>query len=108
MANVYDVAKCFLYLDSENEGDGLSNLKLQKLIYYAQGFYGAIFDKPLFDNGIYAWTHGPVVPELYQEYKQHGSNRIDAPLNFNSSCLDKDEFELINEVFGVEITKHNA
>jgi uncharacterized phage-associated protein len=101
MANVYDVAKCFLYLDSENEGDGLSNLKLQKLIYYAQGFYGAIFDKPLFDNGIYAWTHGPVVPELYQEYKQHGSNRIDTPLNFDLSCLDKDEFELINEVFDV-------
>ena len=69
MANVLDIAKYFLYLDNTNEGDGVSNLKLQKLVYYAQGYYSAIFDNPLFSNEISAWTHGPVISDLYHEYK---------------------------------------
>lgn len=101
MADVNDVAKCFLFLDSESEGDGISNLKLQKLVYYAQGFYSAIFNKPLFENGIYAWTHGPVVPELYREYKEFGSNHIPVPTDFDISRLSDDEYGLINEVFEV-------
>jgi len=101
MAKIDDVAKCFLYLDETNEGDGISNLKLQKLAYYAQGFYSAIFNKPLFDNDIYAWTHGPVVQDLYHEYKKFGSNRIPVPTDFNPISLEKEEFELIEEVFEV-------
>lgn len=100
MANVQDVANCFLYLDSENEGDGISNLKLQKLVYYAQGFYSAIFDKPLFTNKISAWAHGPVVAELYHSYKVHGSNPIPC-VDFDRSSLTQEEFELIGEVFEV-------
>lgn len=101
MANVNDVAKCFLYLDDANEGDGVSNLKLQKLVYYAQGFFSAIFDKPLFEDEISAWTHGPVIPALYHEYKMFGSNRIPVPSDFDKSSLSQDEFELIEEVFEV-------
>ena len=101
MAKIDDVAKCFLYLDETNEGDGISNLKLQKLAYYAQGFYSAIFNKPLFDNDIYAWTHGPVVQDLYHEYKKFGSNRIPVPTDFNPISLEKEEFEMIEEVFEV-------
>lgn len=101
MANVHDVAKCFLYLDDTNEGDGISNLKLQKLAYYAQGFYSAIFDKPLFTDQISAWAHGPVVSTLYHEYKQYGSNRIPVSSNFDKASLSTDEFELIEEVFEV-------
>ena len=101
MAKIDDVAKCFLYLDDANEGDGISNLKLQKLVYYAQGFYSAIFNKPLFDNEISAWTHGPVVQDLYHEYKTYVSNRIHVPTDFNPSSLGKEECELIEEVFEV-------
>ncbi|MFK5948638.1 MAG: DUF4065 domain-containing protein [Methylococcales bacterium] len=101
MAKIDDVAKCFLYLDDTNEGDGISNLKLQKLVYYAQGFYSAIFNKPLFDDGISAWAHGPVVQNLYHKYKEHGSNRIPVPTDFNPASLGKEEFELIEEVFEV-------
>jgi uncharacterized phage-associated protein len=101
MADVNNIAKCFLYLDDTNEGDGISNLKLQKLVYYAQGFYSAIFDKPLFKNEISAWAHGPVVPSLYHDYKYCGSNRIPAPVDFDRSSLTQDEFELVEEVFEV-------
>lgn len=101
MASLTDVAKCFLYLDDENEGDGISNLKLQKLVYYAQGFHLALFDKPLFDDQISAWTHGPVVESLYHQYKAHGSNSIPLPADFDKEALSGDEFGLIAEVFEV-------
>ena len=99
MAQINDVANCFLYLDNASEGDGISNLKLQKLIYYAQGFYSAIYDKPLFNSHISAWTHGPVVTTLYHQYKQYGRNSIPLPTDFDKSALNLDEFELVTEVF---------
>lgn len=101
MANLQDVAQYFLYLDSINEGDGISNLKLQKLVYYAQGFYSAIFDKPLFEEEVSAWMHGPVVEELYHQNKQYGSNPIPNDSDFDKNSLNKDELELIEEVFQV-------
>lgn len=101
MANVHDIARCFLFLDNENEGDGISNLKLQKLVYYAQGFFTAIFNKPLFTNHIEAWAHGPVVPTLYHAYKEHGSNRIPVPQDFDKGALADNELELVEEVFEV-------
>jgi uncharacterized phage-associated protein len=51
----------FLKLSQPDIGDVISNLKLQKLLYYAQGFYLAIYGKALFEEDIVAWEHGPVV-----------------------------------------------
>jgi len=101
MAKLEDVANCFLYLDDTNDGDGISNLKLQKLVYYAQGFYCALFDKPLFNKEISAWAHGPVVEELYHDYKQHGRNSIPLALDFDKNSLSNEEFELVEEIFDV-------
>jgi uncharacterized phage-associated protein len=50
-------------------GEFISNLKLQKLLYYAQAWYLANYKKPLFEEDFEAWVHGPVIPELYHEYK---------------------------------------
>lgn len=88
-------------MDSSKDGDGISNLKLQKLVYYAQGFHSAIFDSPLFADEISAWTHGPVVADLYHQFKNHGSNHIPVTQDFDKDSLTKDEFELIEEVFEV-------
>ena len=54
----------------------ISNLKLQKLAYYCQGYTLAIIDQRLFDGKIEAWDHGPVVPAMYHEFKDFGSNPI--------------------------------
>ena len=48
----------------------ITNLKLQKLLYYAQGYYLAIEGKELFEDRIEAWVHGPVVPNVYHQYKK--------------------------------------
>jgi uncharacterized phage-associated protein len=50
-------------------GDSISNLKLQKLLYYAQAWSLAILDKPLFNDEIEAWVHGPVVPSVWREFR---------------------------------------
>jgi uncharacterized phage-associated protein len=58
--------------DGKNEGeDGITHLKLQKLLYYAQGCYLAIYDKPLFSENIVAWKYGPVVEEVYEKFKRY-------------------------------------
>ena len=69
-------ASYLISLVDADEGDSISNLKLQKLLYYSQGFHLAIFDKPLFPEAIKKWAHGPVVPQAYHLYKQYGSGPI--------------------------------
>ena len=47
-------------------------LKLQKLLYFAQGFSYAFYDKALFNDDFEAWVHGPVSKTLYNEFKGFG------------------------------------
>ena len=101
MASVYDIANYFLCLDEEHNGDGISPLKLQKLVYYAQGFYCALNDKPLFSDDIKAWTHGSVVESLYHHYKEYGKHPIPTPRDFSTDNLSADEAGVIEEVFEV-------
>jgi uncharacterized phage-associated protein len=102
MANVHDVAKYFLTLSEPEEGDIVSNLKLQKLLYYAQGFHLALYGRPLFEDAILAWEHGPVVKAVWREYKQHGSGPIPLPEEFDSAAvLNKEQRELLDEVWNV-------
>lgn len=103
MISCRDVAKYFLTLNANDEevGELISNLKLQKLVYYAQGFHLAIMDEPLFDSSIEAWAHGPVVPSLYHDYKEYGAGAIPAPIGFDLESIDKETRDLLDEVYNV-------
>ena len=78
-------------------GDTISNLKLQKMMYYQQGFHLAYFGTPLFDEDIVAWQYGPVVPSVYKEYKSFESNSIST--SKEGISLSDDEEELFNNVY---------
>ncbi|MCG9553799.1 DUF4065 domain-containing protein [Vibrio sp. Isolate32] len=65
-----------LIVSARQRGFYISNLKLQKLAYYCQGYTLALTDNQLFDGNIEAWDHGPVVPAMYHEFKAFGSNSI--------------------------------
>lgn len=69
--NSFDIAKYFIWLANET-GSFISNLKLQKLVYYSQAWHLALHEQPLFDEDFEAWVHGPVIPTLYQSYKHFG------------------------------------
>jgi len=101
MLSCYDVAQYFLAKADENAGDLTSNLKLQKLVYYAQGTALALFDKPLFPERIEAWIHGPIIPALYHEDKGHGSGAIPPPPTLDLSRYAQETRELLDEVYAV-------
>lgn len=101
MLSCYDVAQYFLAKADEDAGDLMSHLKLQKLMYYAQGCALALFDRPLFSEPIEAWIHGPVVPALYHAYKSHGADAIPAPAMLDVAQYDTETRELLDEVYTV-------
>jgi uncharacterized phage-associated protein len=68
-----DIASYFIELASNINENDLTNLKLQKLLYFAQGKYLSKYDAPLFKENIEAWPLGPVVREVYNEYKGCGA-----------------------------------
>lgn len=64
-----DVASHLVELaGAEEEPDFLTQLRLQKLLYYVQGWSLAIRGKPMFDDVIEAWSHGPVVRKVYAAF----------------------------------------
>jgi uncharacterized phage-associated protein len=101
METCHKIAKYFLGLVDDELGDSLSNLKLQKLMYYAQGVHLAMHGSPLFPEAIEAWEHGPVVPELYHSFKQHGSEPIPPDETFDPSELSQELRDMLNEVYAV-------
>ncbi len=96
-----NAAKWFLVRNEVEEtigGDGISNLKIQKLLYYAQGYTLAITDKPLFDNEIVAWANGPAVESVYHHYKSYESNCI-TPEEFNVKLIPDEVLDILEDVF---------
>lgn len=71
------IANYFLDLAKEH-GDSVRPMKLQKLVYYAHGWYAGHTGKPLIDETVEAWQYGPVISSLYHEFKRFGSNPITA------------------------------
>lgn len=101
MASAKDVAKVFLKLSEPETGDLLTNLKVQKLVYYVQGFHLALEGSPIFAEDILHWEHGPVVRELYNEYKALGDRPIPVPDTVSTSTFSPRQLSLIEEVNSV-------
>ena len=102
MVDVHLVAKYFLLKGDDDDESGIGNLKLQKLLYYAQGFYLALFGQPLFDSLIEAWRHGPVCPAVYHKYKNNKGNLICAPKDFEPILVfSPEQIEFLDEVYDV-------
>lgn len=72
MVQALDVARYLIYLATINDGeaDTLCHMRLQKLLYYSQGWHLGTTGSPLFPDRIEAWPHGPVVKSLYPVFKE--------------------------------------
>ena len=122
MYNAIDIAKWFLYKNNSERREkiavnddyevyeGITHLKLQKLLYNAQGVYLAINDEPLFIEQLEAWDHGPVVREVYDTFCIFGRNQIILPVTeennevirkIESDSKVKDVLELVYENFSI-------
>ena len=93
MANVSDIANWFLSKAS------MTPKKLQKLCYYYKAWGLALYDEDLLPTAEFqAWVHGPVCPELYQEYKDYGWNEIPQYVGTLFAFTDK-EIEVLESIW---------
>ena len=76
MVTAQDVADYIIW-SSHESGSFISNLKLQKLLYYVQAWHLAVFQRPLFPEKFQAWLRGPAVPEIYERYQGYRWRNID-------------------------------
>ncbi|MBN7770471.1 DUF4065 domain-containing protein [Marinobacter daepoensis] len=74
------------------------NLKLQKLLYYSQGYHLAVTKAPLFEEDIEAWDHGPVVNPVYHCYRQNGGFPIVAAVLYEEESVDTETGQIIDFV----------
>lgn len=76
-------------------------LKLQKLLYFAQGISFCMHDEALFDDDFEAWVHGPVIKKIYFEYREYGYEPIDIKydVKFNNKATI-DVLEYVKRVYG--------
>jgi len=70
------VASRFLRLAAQ-EGKPITPMQLQKLVYFAHGWYCGITGERLVHEDIEAWEFGPVIRNLYRKYKKFGSDPIE-------------------------------
>lgn len=115
--NAVDVAKYFIYLASRKpigEGEdgkkiyeGITNLKLQKILYFAQAYYLVKTGNPLFKENIEAWQYGSVVRVVYNKYKAKDAGYKPLIEQQDTSPItpqDKKLMQSVWEIFG----KHSA
>jgi uncharacterized phage-associated protein len=69
------VANAFLDL-AERDSVPLSNMKLQKLLYFAQGHSLGVRGTALIEDDAEAWMYGPVFPAVYREFRHYGASPI--------------------------------
>lgn len=69
--------------------EGLTHLKVQKLLYFAEGIHLAVNEEPLFNEKIYAWQHGPVIKEVYSLLKNNENREIE---------FDDKNYDVIEEI----------
>jgi uncharacterized phage-associated protein len=93
-----DVAQ-FVLASADADDNDISNLKLQKLCYYAQGIIAAMRGERLFKERVVAWDHGPVVPEIYHAYKENGGRTIPTVNDFDPAVFEEKDRKALTDVF---------
>ncbi|MDK2014598.1 MULTISPECIES: Panacea domain-containing protein [unclassified Deinococcus] len=95
------VADYFITKPDVEAGDNITHLKIQKLLYYSQGWHLALFNEALFDERIEAWAHGPVVPVVYERLKEFGANPIPLDAVSEEESLTLEQKDLLDEIWEV-------
>lgn len=88
MYNAMDVA-CAVVNYANEIGHPISNLKLQKILYFIQGYYMQKEGTPFFGENIEAWPYGPVIAKVYMQFQQFGSNFIPSTRYYTEITFDK-------------------
>lgn len=100
MISPLEVAEYFIiraYEDGrENE---ITNMKIQKLLYYTQCLHLALYNEPLFAEEIQAWRYNPVCPPAYRFYSEFEANQLPIPTQETLETLTQETIDLLEEVW---------
>lgn len=88
---VFDVARYFLV--RQDRSAPITPMKLQKLVYLAQGTTLAMLHRSLWDTSdlgarVTAWEKGPVVPALWRKYKGARWHQLPVPSDVELDSYD--------------------
>ena len=102
MKTALEVAEYFLHKIDRDAGDTISQLRLVKLVYYAQAWSLVFRNQPLFDEEIEAWRHGPVAPSVVNTYKSFRRSSIPAPSSPMPDFSHREQqiLEFVHERYG--------
>lgn len=70
------IANAFIEEANNGKTNNLTPMKLQKLMFFTQSWYVKSNYEILFDGYFERWQYGPVLPEIYHEFKKFGSREI--------------------------------
>lgn len=91
----------FLLDQAKAEGRPIRQLKLQKLIYFCYAWYAGNKGEELFSEDIEAWQFGPVVREVYLEFKDAGAS----PITHRATAMDWEAFDLVEPELPPELAE---
>jgi uncharacterized phage-associated protein len=91
----------FFILKAYEDGreEQMTNMKVQKLLYYSQSLHLALFNEPLFEDEIQAWRYGPVCPPAYRFYSRFEAEQLPMPDKYSFSQISDDLNDLLEEVW---------
>lgn len=78
----------------------MTNMKVQKLLYYAQSLHLALYNEPLFEEEIQAWRYGPVCPPAYRFYSDFEAKQLPIPRRESLAELSSEKKVLLEEIWG--------
>ncbi len=110
------IANFFIEKALQEKSEDLTPMKLQKLVYFAHGWFLALKKSPLLVDRIQAWQYGPVIKDLYHETKKWGNSAIDSlisifdgqQLKFITPKVDDAEIKDFLQSIWVAYSKHSA
>lgn len=92
----------YLISKFNNDGIDVTNLQIQKLMYFFEAYYMNIYEvDKLYDCNFCAWAFGPVAIPLYREFKKFGNSKIELTKENkeNGEKISKDKKELLNIIY---------
>ena len=99
MLKALDVANFFVEMAKRTPEDEMTNMRVNKLLYFAQGLSLTTLERPLFEEDIQAWDFGPVVPSVYRAFKVCGSEKIHEPAGeFSFDRFSSEEIDILLDV----------
>lgn len=95
--DVLDIAKYIIHHSNEKNYN-ISNLRLQKILYFVQAQFIQSLNKPCFNDLFECWEYGPVIPKVYSKYKRNGSLSIPSVKGVTNSVIEINDRILINKI----------